>query len=57
MGLRKKISGHELARKMVRDWNDDTLLNREPHELAYAFGISRTEADQIIKAERYRRDL
>ncbi len=57
MGLRKKITGHELARKMVRDWNDDTLLNREPHELAYAFGISRTEAEQIIKAERYRRDL
>ena len=53
----KKVSGYELARKMVREWSDDTLMTRESHELAYTYGISRSEAEKIFKEERSRRDL
>lgn len=53
----KKVSGRDLARKMVRDWPDDALMTREPHELAYTYGVSRSEAEKIFKEERLRRDL
>jgi hypothetical protein len=53
----KKVSGRDLARKMVRDWPDDVLMTREPHELAYTYGVSRSEAEKIFKEERLRRDL
>lgn len=53
----KKVKGQDLARKMVRDWPDDVLMTRESHELAYTYGISRSEAEKIFKEERFRRDL
>lgn len=53
----KKVSGQDLARKMVRDWPDDVLMTREPYELAYTYGVSRSEAEKIFKEERLRRDL
>lgn len=53
----KKLTGSELARKMVRDWPNDVLQAREPHELAYTYGVSRSEAEKIFKEERERRDL
>lgn len=57
MGPVKRVSSQELARKMVRDWPDDVLMKREPHELAYTYGVSRSEAEKIFKEERLRRDL
>ena len=57
LGPMKKVSGRDLARKMVRDWPDDVLMKREPHELAYTYGVSRSEAEKIFKEERLRRDL
>ncbi len=46
-----------MARKMVREWPDATLMERDPFELTYTYGVSRSEADKIIKDERYRRNL
>lgn len=57
MGIIKKVSSDELARKMVREWSNTALMEREPHELAYTYGVSRKEAEKIIKDERYRRNL
>lgn len=57
MRLTKKSKGFELALQTVRGWSDSTLMEREPHELTYTFGISLTEANVIFKDERYRRDL
>ncbi len=55
--MKSKVSGLELAIKMVRGWSDDALLSREPHELAYTYGVSRSDAEKIFKQERLRRDL
>jgi len=57
MVMKSKVSGLELAIKMVREWPDDVLLSREPHELAYTYGVSRSDAEKIFKQERLRRDL
>jgi hypothetical protein len=57
MVMKSKVSGLELAIKMVRGWSDDALLSREPHELAYTYGVSRSDAEKIFKQERLRRDL
>lgn len=57
MGIIKKVSSDELARKMVREWPDTMLMDRDPFELAYTYGVSRKEAEKIIKDERYRRNL
>ena len=57
MGIIKKVSSDELARKMVREWSNSALMERESHELAYTYGVSRNEAEKIIKDERYRRNL
>lgn len=57
MRLTKRSKGFELALQTVRGWSDSTLMQREPHELTYTFGVSLTEANVIFKDERYRRDL
>jgi hypothetical protein len=57
MRLTKKSKGFDLALQTVRGWSDSTLMEREPHELTYTFGVSLTEANVIFKDERYRRDL
>jgi hypothetical protein len=57
MKLTKRSKGFELALQTVRGWSDSTLMEREPHELTYTFGISLAEANVIVKDERYRRDL
>lgn len=57
MGLIKKANSAEMARKMVREWTDAALMEREPHELAYTYGVTRSEALAIIKEERFRRYL
>jgi hypothetical protein len=57
MRLTKRSKGFELALQTVRGWSDSTLMEREPHELTYTFGVSLTEANVIFKDERYRRDL
>lgn len=57
MGIIKKVSSAELARKMVREWSNSALMDRDPHELAYTYGVSRREAEKIIKDEHYRRNL
>lgn len=57
MGLIKKTTSVDMARKMVREWPDTTLMERDPFELTYTYGISRSEADKIVKDERYRRNL
>ena len=57
MRPKKRSKGFELAFQTVRGWSDSTLMQREPHELTYTFGVSLTEANVIFKEERYRRDL
>ena len=57
MKLTKRSKGFELALQTARGWSDSTLMEREPHELTYTFGISLAEANVIVKDERYRRDL
>jgi len=57
MKLTKRSKGFELALQTVRAWPDSTLMEREPHELTYTFGISLAEANVIVNDERYRRDL
>ena len=57
MRPKKRSKGFELAFQTVRGWSDSTLMQRDPHELTYTFGISLTEANVIFKDERYRRDL
>jgi len=57
MRLKKRSKGYELALQTVRGWPDSTLMEREPHELTYTFGVSSDEANVIFKDERYRRDL
>jgi len=57
MRLTKRSKGYELALQTVRAWPDSTLMEREPHELTYTFGVSSDEANVIFKNERYRRDL
>ena len=57
MRLTKKSKGFDLALQTVRGWSDSTLMEREPHELTYTFGVSSDEANVIFKDERYRRDL
>jgi hypothetical protein len=57
MRPKKRSKGFKLALQTVRGWSDSTLMEREPHELTYTFGVSLTEANVIFKDERYRRDL
>jgi hypothetical protein len=57
MKLTKRSKGFELALQTVRAWPDSMLMQRDPHELTYTFGIRRDEANVIVKDERYRRDL
>jgi hypothetical protein len=57
MKPKKRSKGFELALQTVRGWSDSTLMEREPHELTYTFGISLIEANVIFKDERYHRDL
>jgi hypothetical protein len=57
MKLTKRSKGFELALQTARGWSDSTLMEREPHELTYTFGISLAEANVIFRDERYRRDL
>jgi hypothetical protein len=57
MKLTKRSKGFELALQTVRAWSNSTLMEREPHELTYTFGISLAEANVIFRDERYRRDL
>jgi hypothetical protein len=57
MRLTKRSKGYELALQTVRGWSDSTLMERDPHELTYTFGVRLDEANVIFKEERYRRDL
>jgi hypothetical protein len=57
MGIIKKVNSVDMARKMVREWPDAALMERDPFELTYTYGVSRSDADKIIKDERYRRNL
>lgn len=57
MGLKNNTEGVELARKIVRDWPDTTLLGKRPHQIVAAFGISMQVADALLKEERRRRNL
>ena len=57
MKLTKRSKGFELALQTVRGWSDSMLMQRDPHELTYTFGISSDEANVIFRDERYRRDL
>jgi len=57
MGLKKNTEGVDLARNIIRDWPDTTLLGKRPHQIVEAFGISITEADTLLKQERRRRNL
>lgn len=57
MRLAKTTKGFDLAVKMVRQWPNAALVEREPHELSYTYGLTRTEAEKIIREERYRRNL
>lgn len=57
MGLKRNTEGVELARKIVRDWPDTTLLGKRPHQIVAAFGISLDIADALLKEERRRRNL
>jgi hypothetical protein len=57
MGLKNKNEGVELARNIIRDWPDTTLLGKRPHQIVAAFGISLQVADAMLKEERRRRNL
>jgi len=57
MKPKKRSKGFELALQTVRAWSDSMLMQRDPHELTYTFGVRRDEANVIVKDERYRRDL
>jgi hypothetical protein len=57
MSIIKKLSSVDMARKMVREWPETMLMERDPFELVYTYGVSHLEADKIIKDERYRRNL
>jgi len=55
--MKKKEEGIELARQIIREWPDTTLLGRRPHQIVSAFGISLQVADAMLKEERRRRNL
>ena len=57
MGLKTNIEGVELARKIIRDWPDTTLIGKRPHQIVAAFGISLQIAEGLLKEERRRRNL
>ncbi len=57
MGLKTNIEGVELARKIIHDWPDTTLIGKRPHQIVAAFGISLQIAEGLLKEERRRRNL
>jgi hypothetical protein len=57
MGLNNKHEGRELAFQIIRDWPDTTLIGKRPHHLAAAFGITLPVAEELLKAERRRRNF
>lgn len=57
MVTKSSIEGAELARKIIRDWPDVTLIGKRPHQLVAAFGITVAVADGLLKEERRRRNL
>jgi hypothetical protein len=57
MGLKKNTEGVELARNVIRDWPDTTLLGRRPHEVVAAFAVTLPQAEELLKQERRRRNL
>lgn len=57
MGLKSKHEGRELAYQIIRDWPDTTLIGKRPHHIAAAFGITLPVAEELLKAERRRRNF
>lgn len=57
MVTKSNIEGVELARKIIRDWPDTTLIGKRPHQVVAAFGITMAVAEGLLKDERRRRNL
>jgi len=54
---RDKNAGAKLAAEVLRRCPDEALLTKLPEDLTAAYGVKTAKAEQILRAEKWRRKI
>lgn len=53
----KKSEGYPVAQEVMAGWPDTTLMGKRPYQICEAFGVTITEAEELLKSERKKRNM